>query len=1331
MQTVQGSLVLQILRVFGLVSLFLTSVPAQAITFKNPPIIPTSTDVAEIATADINNDGKLDLVYVDGTGPQFALHVLLGKGDGTFTHGQDISLPTGVCCALRVADITGDGKADIVLTGFSVASSGQITITVAALVGNGDGTFQTAIQSAFQPTNVSLYPVFRSAFAIGDINGDGKADLALMDRQNEFIYTFLGDNTGKFVPGTTVMSFTRDAVYLLDLNGDGILDILTTDAIGAQFKVFLGKGDGTFPTFATYSAGTAAGPFFLADVNGDGHPDILAPFFQANSPTQIGYFKGNPDGTFSSLINIGASPCQCSPLVSASDLNLDGKLDLIFLTPSGMAVSLGQSGPSFGPILTTISGGSMSPYTTLPTTPVLGDFNGDGKTDVAMAVEGGIVLLFGKGDGTFASADFYDMGQPVGSAAVAKFSSSGNMDIAVSLSAPLPRLLLGDGKGNFTLGPDPNSSYGTQTPVFTTLAADFNGDGKPDLNLGNMLPNTPSSVTQSVTFNLGNNAFSAPVAVSNSSPIMADFNRDGRMDIINVSGMQIVASLGQSNNGFVPVITTLHLGFDTGLFNVGDVNNDGKPDLVINYRDHLEIWLGNGDGTFTYSSSIDLQNQNIVSAAIAAVADVDGDGNADILLSPESSPAAGASPLAVFYGNGNGTFLPPVFIPIAHGYSQIVVADVNRDNLPDLVMTDGAAIAVIMNLGGRTFDSEVDYIAGRSISGLNVVDVNSDGFPDIVVANGDGYYGVQGPNFSGTTVTVLLNQPSGTSPNGAPVSGILSVAPEPSVGTQPFTMTLTVSSQTSGGVTPTGSVGFSLDGQLLADVLLANGAASYTFSGNLIPVQHAVTAAYSGDGTYASKIFSVSHTVQPPTYATQTTLTATPLVVLASQTVRFVAQVTSVVPIPSGVITFLDGSASLGSASINASGTAYFDTALLRPGVHSVSAKFEGLTEYGFGSTSLYVAAVFSSSTSAATTVNVNANATSVSLAASPGTPTAGTVVNLTAQVTSNAGVPFGGVSFYDGSSLLGTLSLDANGSATFSTASLTTGSHSITASFNANGPFAGSISPPLGFLVTAPPAAAIPTFVSLAPQFNPGSGVSLLATVSAPNFGPGGMVTFLDSGIILGTAPVNSSGVALLQLAGINSGTHALTASFSGSSPLAPSVSLALNEQWPQSGPGFFLRVAIQPYSVIAGAEAFLKVSVVPIQNSNQAIELSCANGLPEGYICTFSPAVLLGSGDSSLRIARGATSAHSKLPPGSWPGIAIASVSLVLLGSLKSSRSGFALLIAVVLLFGLIAGCGESRQSAQVVQTSVITIQASGGSGTAEILHSTQVPVQLQVVK
>ncbi len=751
MQTFTSTLLVRLLAALGFGLFLLHSVQAQ--TFKNPPLIPTSTDVFSMATADVNNDGKLDLIYIDGTYGGRALHILLGKGDGTFTHGVDISLPQGVCCSLTIADVTNDGRLDIILSGFSPLTT---TISVTVFVGNGDGTFQAPRSTEFQQT-ASNYPNFGSAFAVGDINGDGKTDLAILDGLNGYIYPLLGNNSGNFTLGTPILTYTRNAVYLVDPNGDGKLDIVTTDSLGAEFEVFLGKGDGTFPTFTRYNVGSPTGTFFFKDMNGDGHPDMLVTYYPNYPNSLLGYFPGNPDGTFGGLISLGNAPSS-NQLVSVGDLNADGIPDLTYITPSGIGVVLGKNGLTFGPVLTTISGGSTNTYSTLSTTPVAGDFNGDGHTDLAMAVEGGIVLLFGKGDGSFTSVDFYDLGYEVGAAAVADFNGDTFPDIAVTVPATYPRLLLGDGTGKFTFAPDPNPSYGSQSADVTLLTGDFNGDGKPDLNLGNMVPNQSSSGTQSVAINLGKGIFAAPFSIANSSPIMADVNQDRRTDIINTSGLQINVSLGQTDGSFQSVTTALRLPFYTGLFNVGDVNNDGKPDLILNYFDHLEVWFGNGDGTFTFSGSTSIQG--VASDVVAVIADLDGDGNADLILAPDSNPAASIGPLAIFYGNGNGTFQSPVLLPVSHRYSQATAVDVNRDNKLDLVMTDGAGIAVIMNLGGRKFAPETDYIAGRAVSALNVMDVNSDGFPDIVVANP-----------GGTTVTVLLNEANGITAGGAMVTG--------------------------------------------------------------------------------------------------------------------------------------------------------------------------------------------------------------------------------------------------------------------------------------------------------------------------------------------------------------------------------------------------------------------------------------------------------------------------------------------------------------------------------------------------------------------------------
>ena len=426
-------------------ALLCLQVSASAGNFKNPPILPTSTDVLGIAVADVNHDGKPDLVYLDGT-TTFTVHVLLGNGDGTFSHGQDIALPPGVCCVVTVADVTGDGKLDIILQG-----SQQFTVNIAVLVGNGDGTFNAPTISSFQP-NIDLYPRFRDPAGVGDINGDGKTDLVVCDALNGDLYVLLGDGTGKFTLRTQIDDNTDGLVYLLDLNGDHHLDIVATDILGSSFLVLLGNGDGTFQNFVAYG-GQTSGSLLLADLDGDGHPDMLFQY----APAQLGIFKGNPDGTFAPLAPI-SSVSTSNPLVGVYDFNGDGIPDLMFSSPTGIGICIAQGSLAFTPIQMTVSGGPSSIYVTLAQ-PVAGDFNGDGHLDLAMPVEGGIAILLGTGSGTFASADFYDMGQIVGAAAVADFNGDNFPDIAVTLEATYPRLLVGNGKG---------SSLSALTPIRVT-----------------------------------------------------------------------------------------------------------------------------------------------------------------------------------------------------------------------------------------------------------------------------------------------------------------------------------------------------------------------------------------------------------------------------------------------------------------------------------------------------------------------------------------------------------------------------------------------------------------------------------------------------------------------------------------------------------------------------------------------------------------------------------------------------------------------------------------------------------------------------------------------
>jgi hypothetical protein len=1291
------------LQVLCLVGCCLFLVPADLLaavtTFKNPRFIPTSSDPNGVVTADVNQDGNADILYVDGA-VDHTLHVLLGHGNSTFSNSQDIQLPAGVCCRVTAADVTGDGKLDLIVLGGQ-----QFTGEVAVMPGNGDGTFQAPILSSFLVSQGG-FPGFGYA-AVGDLNGDGKSDLVLPDLANGQLLILLGDGTGKFTLVNTILTFTRTAVYLADLNGDHHLDMIATDTLGAIFRVFLGNGDGTFQNSVTYGDQTSTSAFLLTDLDGDGRLDMVTQY----NPGTVGIFKGNSDGTFAEVTPIGSTPIA-DVLVGTADFNSDGIRDLLFATPAGTGVELGTGNLGFSGMKATVSSHLQGTLQVSPT-PAQADFNNDGFPDLAIPVEGGIILLLGKGDGTFASADSYDIGQIVGAAAVADFNGDTFPDIVVTMPAAFPRLLIGNGQGTFSLGPDPNSSYGSQSPASNIVAADFNGDGKMDIDFGVQLPTAVSLGTQSIAYGLGNGTFTTPAPVENATPTIADFNQDGRSDIVSISGTTATVLLAQANHSFTPVTTSLRL--PVLFFGVGDVNGDHKPDLVLDYPDHLEVWLGNGDGTFAYSSSI---NYNGGYHGVAVVQDLDGDGITDILLAPDPVSTGSIVPLQCFYGKGNGLFDPPISIPIFHPYYQVVAADLDGDGKPELVMTDGSVVAVMQNKGSRTFDSETIYVAGQTISWLNVVDVNKDGYPDIVVANP-----------GGTTVAVLLNEPNGRAAQGAETIGTFTISPEPSAYAQPFTISLAVTGATAGAAVPTGAVSFSLDGGFLANVPLVNGVASYNDADTLIPIQHSIVASYSGDTTYAPRNFSAVHSVQPPTYPTQTALTVFPATLLVSQTVRLTAVVTSNPSVPAGLVTFLDGANTLGTATIDSKGIATHDTGLLAAGIHNLTAKFQGYTQSTFTGSVSYVSAIFAPSTSAPASLTVTSDATTTSISASQATPTAGTVVTFTAKVASPAGVPFGGATYYDGTTMLGSSSLKADGGASFSTTFSAAGSHQLSASFNANGPFAGSSSPPVTINVQSAPASAVATVVSLTPQLNPENGSSrLVALVSAGENSPAGTVTFLDNGVILGSAGADEFGRAQLTVGVLGSGAHRLSASFAGNSDFAPSASPEIQDQWPETGAGYSLSLDANSLHLSRSGSDSARLNVVPESDFAQKVKLSCASGWPEGFSCSFSPEILDGGGSATLSIRPLAGTVESVSSLMLISGLAFGLFAFVLLGSGSSKRFSRGLIVVLCCGCGFMASCVTRPSSQAPIQNMILTIRATSGSGTDAIIHSTQVTLILR---
>ena len=1174
-----------------------------------------------------------------------------------------------------------------------IGQSGTAIAQVVVVPGNGDGTFRSPIISALKNSN-GTFPNLNCPMGIGDLNGDGAVDLVIPDASSAGLYIALGNNNGTFSLGSFItFYFTgQTRAYVLDLNGDAHLDIVVLDTIGATTYVLLGNGDGTFKAAVTYLAFAT----LLADADGDGHPDLIADVY----PGQIETWKGNPNGTFAAA-SIDANVPTADFLLGTGDFNSDGIADLTFLTPTGVGVLLGKGNLTYGTVLNSLSGGMAALSGAL----TLADFNADGHPDIAMGVDGGIAVLIGEGDGTFAGADLYDLGHLVGAVSIADFNGDRLADIAVAMPASFPRLLLGSGTGSFVLGADQNQSYGSQAPSNILQTEDFNADGKRDLNTLISTNQYPYGQTF-VLLGGSSGQFAAPLALAAGPGVVADFNKDGRDDLATIT-TTITTFLGKTDGTFQQVTTPLQYATG-GIAAVGDLNHDGKLDLLTFEYPILRLWLGKGDGTFASSNLVGDSQQSFFDAGeTVAIADLDSDGNADIVVTPYPNPGAPLTPLVILYGNGDGTFQGYSYLPVSHRYGQLVIADVNQDNKPDLVLSDSSGIAVIANLGARSFDHEEHYVAGQSIAGLGVADVNGDGFPDIVASNG-----------GGTTVAVLLNLPNGS--QGAPSDGDFNISPEPSNYGQTIALTMTMSAPPgSGKGTPTGSVTFNVDGAFLTTVNLVQGKATYSYSSSLVPGSHTFVGTYNGDGTYRLESFALLHTVLPPTYSTHTSIAATPTNVYASQTVRFTATITSTPPPPSGWITFLDGGLTLGGQLIDTHGVAVLDTALLAAGTHHVTATYQGYQD------NVGVNAIYLASTSTPVTVAVNVVGTATALSASNTTPTAGTVVTFMADVTSGAGVPFGGASFYDGSLPLGTGSLQSNGTVTFSTAALSVGKHNITAAFNSNATFGQSVSPILVVDVVAAPGSQARTVISLKSGTNPTDGSpSLIAKVRSLKGPAPGRVAFLDNGALLGSSEADGSGTAVFSVASFGTGAHQIYASYAGNPDLAPAVSPAFPEQWPATGPGFMLTPESDYMQVSGDSSPSLAITIVPTDDFHGSVALSCSEGLPAGYSCSFSPAVVNGGGVVHLAIQPTVQKTESaRLSSVTMLGLLL--VSFV--GVVAKRRQIAYTTILIFMGAFLMTGCGNFSSSSQS-DLLVLSVRAQAETDAGIIIHSTQ--IELNVV-
>jgi len=589
-----------------------------------------SLSISSIAIADVNGDGKLDL-FVSFTSSDDAIMVALGDGTGRFTPGPLISgpsYPMGIIQGIALADLNGDGKLDLVV-------AYPFTARVGTRLGTGDGTFGDETSSA-----VGAGP---SAVAVADLDGDGAIDVIAANASSVSILRGKGD-------GTFADKIDRDTLgaglVAADLNGDGKVDLVVQSTLG--ISVLMNDGNGVLRDHVDYpspSVGIDSLTLAVGDVNSDGKLDVVASRFAGASAANVGYlvvFAGNGDGTLEPAV---ATPVSALSEIAVGDVNGDHALDVIVSSSDARASVLESDG----------RGGFLSPTMYAPNAysaaVVTADLDHDGYVDVVLAgIDIGVAL--GRSEGRFADLVKYPAAA-AGAPLVQDVTGDGVADLVWSSqvgsggSIPGARLgvLPGNGDGSFRAGVE--TAFAARSTYLFALG-DLTGDGKTDLVI---------AADSSTTLHLGE----VSVYVGNDD---GSFHLGGEPAVID--------------------------GIPT-LLRLDDANGDGRLDVVAGHRrvcrtpdcsprpyppgrDGISLLLNSGDGTLQAAVPYTGTGGSPIGPLMV---DITGDGKLDIVK-------ASSIGVEIVPGNGDGSFQPTLLYryPVTGPFD---VADIDRDGRLDVV----------------------------------------------------------------------------------------------------------------------------------------------------------------------------------------------------------------------------------------------------------------------------------------------------------------------------------------------------------------------------------------------------------------------------------------------------------------------------------------------------------------------------------------------------------------------------------------------------------------------------------------------------------------------
>jgi len=623
------------------------------------------------------------------------------------------------------ADFNNDGRLDVLVTNFSSSSFSIFRNTTTA--GASAITFDTRIDVSTQ--------INANGFAIGDINGDGRPDIAIANDTTSNVSVFLNTTT----PGSTSITFASAvnfatgarpaSLVFADLNHDGRTDLAVTSLQSNQLSVLFNTtaAGASTPTFAAQQTlTTLSSPVSIAagDINGDGRQDLVA-VSSTNNMASVFLNSTGINSTTAAFartdFQTGASPVS----VTLGDLNNDGRVDIATANSSANSVTVllsttlaGATTPSFAAAQNLSTGAD-------PRSISLGDINGDGKLDLIVADR-----------------------------------SAGDVSIHINRTA--------SGATSATFDARQDVDAGTMTRA--AAVGDLNGDGRADVLAVNEGSNNLAVFRNATLWNTSAPEFGistrTAAAVANGIS-QADFNGDGKQDVVTSTGSN---SLLVFLNSTLPGASQPSLGAGTSIalaatpvsVSVGDINLDGRPDLIVpNSAGNFAVLLNNttaGASTPSFGASQTFGTSS--EPFYAAIGDINGDGKPDVVLSNRGTNNVSVFLNTTVPGSATVTFAAAVTSSMTNRPHEVVLVDLNGDGRLDLAAVNqgtgyaagsGTTISVRLNTTTAgsmtpTFAAKQDFTVGSAPRSITVLDVNGDGKPDLATANRQG-----------NNVSILLN----------------------------------------------------------------------------------------------------------------------------------------------------------------------------------------------------------------------------------------------------------------------------------------------------------------------------------------------------------------------------------------------------------------------------------------------------------------------------------------------------------------------------------------------------------------------------------------------